>query len=186
MHKEAERRRVLQGLLALVGAGVLPHRVLGADLAGAAGLFSDAEMEFITALADTLIPATDTLGAALAGVPLGFADLITEWASDERRTATQRTIAALHKDLNLRVGGSFSSGGTADRLKALEELDADAYGAERVKYGDYRDIKVLLLHLYYATKPGATQELRYDPIPGGYEGDVLFVNVGRTWAEVEG
>lgn len=179
------RRRVLQGLAAFICVAGVPARTFSAVSGDAPAFFTDGEMAFITALADTLIPRTDTPGAAEAGVPAGFDDLMRGWASGERRVITKQVIAALNYDLDQRAGRPFLLADSAERLRALEALDADAYGSEEDRYGDYRDIKALLVRLYYASKPGATIELRYDPIPGGYDGDVAFAEIGRTWAPVE-
>jgi hypothetical protein len=174
---------VLGGLVTLVGAVSIPRWAFGAPATKA--FFTSNESAFITALADTLIPKTDTPGALEAGVPAGFDQLLTGWASGVRRAAVKRAIAALLADLDQRAGEPFVSASPAARLSALTALDADAYGAEHERYEDYRDIKVLMVRLYYASEPGATLELRHDPVPGGYDGDVPFAKIGRTWADVD-
>lgn len=176
------RRRALQSLVTLMCAAGVPHWAFTASATGAPAFFTSEEMTFISALADTLIPQTDTAGATEAGVPVAFDELMMGWASGKRRAATKLAIAALRADLNRRAGGSFLSMSAARRLKALTALDAEAYGLGLERYEDYRDIKALLVQLYYASKPGATIELRYDPVPGGYDGDVRFADIGRTWA----
>jgi gluconate 2-dehydrogenase gamma chain len=179
----SSRRRVLGGLVTLVGAATIPRWAFTASATTA--FFTSAESAFITAFADTLIPKTDTPGAVEAGVPGGFDQLLTSWASGARRAAIKQAIEALRVHLDERAGEPFVSASPATRLSALTALDADAYGAEHERYEDYRDIKVLMVRLYYASEPGATLELRYDPVPGGYDGDVPFAKIGRTWADVD-
>jgi len=177
------RRRMLQSLTSLGFVAGMPRWAFTVRSEDAAAFFTEDERAFITTLADTLIPRTDTPGAKEAGVPARFEALMTGWASGRRRAATKQAIAKLQGDLEPRAGQPFVSASPTDRLEALEALDTEAY-TERRRYGDYRDIKVLLVRLYYASEPGATLELRYDPIPGSYDGDVPFSDVGRTWAPV--
>jgi hypothetical protein len=179
----SSRRRVLGGLVSLVGAASMPRWVFAAPATSA--FLTSSESAFITALADTLIPDTDTPGALAVGVPSGFDRLLAGWASGARRAAIKQAVAALRADLDQRVGAPFGSASPAARLSALTALDADAYGAELQRYEDYRDIKLLMVRLYYASESGTTLELRYDPVPGGYDGDVPFAKIGRTWAEVD-
>ena len=46
----------------------------------------------------------------------------------------------------------------------------------------FRMMKELTLLGYYTSEAGATRELRYEPVPGRYDGCVPFTTIGRTWA----
>lgn len=46
----------------------------------------------------------------------------------------------------------------------------------------WRTVKRLTVVAYYTSEAGATEELRYDPVPGTYRGCVPLAEVGRTWA----
>jgi hypothetical protein len=35
---------------------------------------------------------------------------------------------------------------------------------------------------YYSSEQGATQELRYNPAPGRFIGDIPFSKVGKRWS----
>lgn len=179
------RRHTLQALAAAICAGGIPRGALAAAPASTTSFFNADETAFVTVLADTLIPTTDTPGAKQAGVVATFDGLMTAWASAKRRRAIKQAIATLGRDLNSRSGGSFVKAARAQQHDALAALDADAYGSQSVEYRDYRAIKTLLVRLYYASQPGATMELRYDPVPGLYDGDVAFAEGGRTWAPLE-
>lgn len=45
-----------------------------------------------------------------------------------------------------------------------------------------RTMKELTVLGYYTSEMGATRELRYERVPGRYQGCVPFTTVGRTWA----
>ena len=46
----------------------------------------------------------------------------------------------------------------------------------------FRMMKELTLLGYYTSQAGATHELRYEPVPGRFDGCVPFTAIGRTWA----
>jgi hypothetical protein len=46
----------------------------------------------------------------------------------------------------------------------------------------WRMLKELTLVGYYTSKPGATEELRHEPVPGHYEACVPLAQIGRAWA----
>ena len=46
----------------------------------------------------------------------------------------------------------------------------------------WRIMKELTLLGYYWSEAGATQELKYDPVPGKWEACVPFEDIGKTWA----
>jgi gluconate 2-dehydrogenase gamma chain len=46
----------------------------------------------------------------------------------------------------------------------------------------FRTMKELTLLGYYTSQIGATQELKYAPIPGRFDGCVPFATIGRAWS----
>jgi hypothetical protein len=47
---------------------------------------------------------------------------------------------------------------------------------------DYYKLKDLLVTAYYMSEPGATQELRYEHIPGAWEPSIPLTKDTRAWA----
>lgn len=45
-----------------------------------------------------------------------------------------------------------------------------------------KQLKALVVFGYYTSEPGATQELAYLAIPGGYKGNFKLKEIGRAWA----
>lgn len=175
------RRDVFHGLLAFAAAAALPQRAWAA--AAARSFVSPEQTTFLAAFADTLIPATDTPGAKAAGVHLGLVALLGNWASAKTRSNALAAIAAMQADLTRRAGMPFQTAKPAARQSALAALDAEAFAAPRpAQWTDYRTLKALAVRLYYTSEIGASQELRYDPLPGGYIGDLPFKPGDRAWA----
>lgn len=174
------RRDVFKGLLAF--AALSPIAGAGWAQAAESAFVPPAQIRFLAAFVDTLIPETDTPGAKAAGVHLGLVGLIGRWASVSTRESVLGAITALQAALDARAGGSFEGAAPAARLSALAAHDAEAFGARFATSKDYRTLKSLAVRLYYTSEVGASQELRYDPLPGGYVGDLPFKAGDRAWA----
>jgi len=176
-----QRREVFKGLLAF--ATLAPIGQNGWAQAARASFVTPSQTAFLASFVDTLIPATDTPGAKAANVHLGLVALLGRWASAKTRAPILGAIAAMQTDLDRRVGGPFVAANPAARLEALAALDAEAFATPRSSARqDYRTLKALAVRLYYTSEIGASQELRYDPLPGGYIGDLPYKAGDRAWA----
>lgn len=196
------RRELLQRM-ALLGAGTLTASVANALLAGvplhtgpAAPVFSKEQSALIAQLAERIIPTTDTPGAIAAGVPAFIERMASEWYTANERKIFNEGLAAF--DLYCRRQYAC-----AGRLCEPEQLDAalrhfEALASEyhspvagiAAMFGGAVDentpfftkFKELTVLGYYTSEVGATQELRYDPMPMRYDGDVKFGPDDRAWS----
>jgi hypothetical protein len=187
MSARVNRRTATSGLLGVWAAALSGgFSALAEEIplqAGAGRKFFDAlEQPFVTAYADTLIPATDTPGAVAVGVPALLDHMMATWAGAATRSKLRKTLASMRSELDREVGGAFATAAMDDRVRALTTLDARWFAAEPGRPGPYRQLKILVGRLYYATHIGATVELRYQPIPGDWKSDIPFAEVGRSWA----
>ena len=83
---DMDRRSMLERLAFLLGAAALPGEALAKPARRGAKRFLDASrMRLLSAVADTMIPKTDTPGALDAKVPAKFDALLLGWASPQRR-----------------------------------------------------------------------------------------------------
>lgn len=207
-----DRRQVLLGLaLALGGPAALAScdqaatndellRSLRPD--GRLAFYNTREYQFIGVLADAIIPTTDTPGAVDAGVPAYLDGMMATWASRD----TQRQHKASVRDVRARLtelgGRDFFQLPDEERRAAVAALDAAAYETQGAPGGaaffgaaagggpapetpeqSYRALKGLIAQIYYASEPGATEELQYELVPGRWLADAPLSEIGRTWAE---
>ncbi|PCI46022.1 MAG: twin-arginine translocation pathway signal protein [Alphaproteobacteria bacterium] len=164
------RRHMIMGATALAGGAFLPLGAFGQPPA-----MSKYEFELLTEIVDMIIPTTDTPGAKAAGVPLYIDMMLDDWYSPPERA---RFLMGLN-DVNLRSPcGDFLSCTPDKRAAILRKID----DPEKEGYNFFRQLKELTLRGYYTSEIGATEELRYEAIPGPYRGCILFEDVGRTWA----
>lgn len=93
--RELDRRTVLERALLLAGAALAPSfslRALAQEAGAGERLLNARQFGLLSAIADTIVPRTDTPGAVDTGVPALFDALLKSWASPIRR---KELIAAL-------------------------------------------------------------------------------------------
>lgn len=171
------RRHIAQRLAALLGLASLP---LGPWQAMAETTDVGVDDAFLEAFADTMIPETQTPGALAAGVPVRFQSLLVNWASTATRLRYAAALEALQKALDEAIGGPFSKRPLPERTAALKAYDTAAYAAP-AEHSDYRDLKALIVTLYYWSEVGAEDELRYEQFPGYWDG-CADLNGQPAWA----
>lgn len=170
------RREIMQALLAMPVVSLAAScKMASAD----EGVMTKAEIAFLAALADTIIPRTETPGALDGKVPATLEAYLNDWASSKTRARWRATLAKLKTALDGGNADSFEKGNAAARAKTLGAFDAAVFATEDHPLAAYRDVKSTIATAYYMSEPGATKELRYDPVPGNFRGSVP---VGKTWA----
>jgi glucoside 3-dehydrogenase (cytochrome c) hitch-hiker subunit len=135
----------------------------------------------VKAMAEMIIPRTDTPGAADVGAG-EFIDLIlTEWCSDEARAGFLKGLSDVDARTQTLFGKDFIDAPPlqqADILTALgeklaEETDrAQAPRRRRASLASdnfYSMLRYLTLTAYYTSEAGATEELHFEMIPDRFE-----------------
>ena len=183
-----QRRQVFQSLIALSAVGGLAacggaEQSSTGQVAGAAapGYFNASEMALIAAVAQTIIPMTDTAGAVQADVPVTLQNLATDWGDTEFQQYWRDGLAALDLALTTDSGDGFTSLSPSEREAVLATYDAGVF-AGTISDGFYRDFKATVVQAYYMSEPGATEELAYEPVPGEFIGCVPLSDFPKTWA----
>lgn len=182
------RRQVFQGLIALSAIGGLAA-CGGADEAPsgqisggvASGVFSREEMAIIAAVAQTIIPQTETAGAVQAGVPDTLQSLATDWGDTAYQQYWKNGLAELASALTSDAGDAFTALSPSEREAVLSAYDASVFSGA-VDNGFYRDFKATVVQAYYMSEPGASEELAYEPVPGEWIGCVPLSEFPKTWA----
>jgi len=168
------RRHMIMGATAFSG-GVLGGSFLPFSVFGQSATMSKHEFKLLTELVDMIIPATGTPGAKAAGVPLFIDMMLTDWYSPAER---KRFLVGLNNVDRRSPNLDFLSCLPSKRAAILREID----DPEKEGYNFFHQLKELTLRGYYTSEIGATDELRYEAIPGPYRGCISFEEIGRTWA----
>jgi len=194
------RRRDLVKYSALMLGVSASGSLAGAVLAGVettsklkTPVFNLNQRQLVAALAELIIPATDTPGAIEAGVPRFIEILAGEWYTDVERTIFYSGLESLDQFCAKNFGEVFAACDTAEQSAALSQAERDAAGYlgptggfmggepdEKAPF--FTKIKELTVIGYYTSEVGAKQELHYNPMPMRYEGDYDFADAGRQWS----
>jgi len=181
-----KRRDAIKGLLAISASGALAACTSGNDgpktkAVSTAKELSAAHVVLLTALVDTIIPATDTGGAVAAGVPATLASLVKDWGDSNFQSYWTGGMDALGKTLNAKAGQSFANLSVKQRESLLGKYDADVYDG-KIQDEFYKDMKRTAATAYYMSEIGASEELAYEPVPGEWIGCVPLADFPKTWA----
>lgn len=132
---------------------------------------SPAQMALVTALADAVIPRTDTPGAVDVGAP-GFVDLLlAEWYPDREREDILAGIDAWDARCLEAHGNDFAALDEAARTAFLTKVDADT-GPAGSPAAAYTAIKNAIVFGYVTSKPVAESHRTMPIIPGRFDGCV--------------
>ena len=176
------RRALLLGAVVLLGgAAALPRFMRNpAGVASAGGMTLSAEQfSLLEQICETMIPATDTPGAIAAGVPAFIRHMVEQWASASSRTEIHAVLEAIEKLAWGKFGASFVELPPERRFEVVRGFDSDHMSRQEPAYGKF---KYLVLVGYYQSEIGATQELRYELVPGAWRPCVPFSEIGRATA----
>ena len=168
------RRKTLFGL----GGGlVLPAVLAGLD--GLPAAFARAaagsrqvqrsltlrEAAFVAAIAEGIIPQTDTPGAIGAGVPAFIGLIYSEWFFPEEQVAFRHGLKMLETDSVATMGKAFAECSASQRETLLNKWDAQAMAAraaQKSSLPSFAQIKALTVVGYYTSQVGQEQELHTD------------------------
>lgn len=183
------RREAIRRAALLAGVVVAPEWLMAVDPAftrapegtqvrsAAPGRYlTSAHVAIAGAVADRILPRTDTPGAADVGVPAFIDRLYGEFMSAAERQMLTDGLAAVDVAARSAHGREFTTL-TADRQDAL--LRTIAAAEEGKPQGFFRLIRSATVLGYFTSEQVGRNVLHYDPIPGRYDGCIPIDQVGR-------
>lgn len=189
-----DRREALRRTALLIGAAVSAPALAGmlagceappSELGWTPKALSASQASLVAALAEHIIPETDTPGARTVGVHRFIDTMLAEYHGAADRA---RFLDGL-KDTDARAerlgAASFVKASRSQQLAILGALDRETYAqpvTPTTPRTFFRMMKELTILGYYSSELGATKELRYEQVPGRFEGCVPLASVGRAWA----
>ena len=155
--------------------------------------FSPAERKTIAAIAEIIIPRTDTPGAIDAGVPRFIELMVADWLNDQERAIFVKGLKDLDARLAKEFGKSFDQLDAAQQLSILESLETAASDSSWYQQGNVRrpfisdapficQMKELTIWGFFTSEVGATKVLRYNVMPMRFDGHTPRVPNESTWA----
>lgn len=145
------------------------------------------QVHFLDEVGETILPTTKTPGAKAAQVGQFMAVMVRDCYAPADQQIFLHGLSQLDAACRKKSGKAFLASTPAERAALLTDLDQEqkTYSATQPKTAPnhyFRMIKQLTLLGYFTSEVGATQALRYLPIPGRYQGSVPYKKGDRAWA----
>lgn len=185
-----DRRELLHTIAALTGSAFV-----GADRATAFvyvhapdedEAYGPGPIALLDEIAETILPRTDTPGAKDAQVGRFIARHAVACYDEAKLAILRAGLADVDRRSRKETGRDFTSAGAEQRQTLLMRIDAEAKRHSK----DQPDrpphwftlFKQLTLFGFFTSEAGATQVLRYRPIPGPYKGVVPYKQGETFWS----
>jgi hypothetical protein len=186
------RRDTLRGLALTVGVGATgwAERALAAAAPTPAltwtptALTSD-QARLLDAVAELIIPKTDTPGARDAGVPQFIDRALANYCDKDQAQRLRAGLARIDADAQAAHGAPFIALAPEQQVALFIGYEREGLAAKAQAPGQthfFPELEDLVTVGYFTSEPGATVALQYDPVPGAYRGCVPLSEVGRAWA----
>ena len=184
-----DRRHLLRILgVTAATAGLSPGQLAALIAPGArrrpeSAFFTAEQREAVVALAEAIIPETDTPGAGEAGVVEFIEMIVSEWMRSDERERFMRGLAHVDEHAESLSGVRFAYAGEARQTAILSGLEAEGRvlmeSDEDTPTPFFHQFRGLVLSGYYTSEIGMKQELLWQETPGRFEGCVDLADVTR-------
>ncbi len=194
------RREALKRVACLMGGTISASAILAIEkgysattsLASKPAIMRPPQMAIVSAVADIMIPRTDTPGAIDVGVP-GFIDLMLKDVYKQKdRERYIAGVAEFDAAAQAEQGKKFVALESAQQVALVRKFHDAAVVEERRPHGPDAHLqrpfvlmtKELTLLGFFTSQVGATQVLQYVAVPGSYHGCLPLEQAGngKTWA----
>lgn len=187
-----DRRELLHRAAVMLGgavsasaaAGVLAGCVATPPAEGDAPVdyswFTPQEAATMTALADQIIPPTDTLGAVAVGTVPYIDNMLANYYEPANRTAFRDGLARADREAVAAHGQPFAALSADQQVALMTAWDQEAY-ANRDEPHFFRTAKELTTLAFFTSEYGASEFLKYAAVPGELRNDVPYAEIGRAW-----
>jgi hypothetical protein len=176
---------------ALLRIGALCGLALGGDILAAVAapknghapeLLTREELALTGVLAELILPQTDTPGALAVGAHRTVDHLLKACVLEPEQVAFRAGLARIEVVAQSQGGKRFGALPQARQVALLHAIDNGAAPFTDDDRRFFRQLKGYVTFAYYTSEAGASRELAYLPIPGGFTGNVKLTRSTRTWA----
>jgi hypothetical protein len=207
-----DRREAVKYISILLGGTMIGANAFltGCKTSGKNTDFSEEDIAYLDEIAETILPATSTPGAKAAKVGHFMTVMVNDCYEEGDQKAFRDGMQKLNDRSKEKYKNDFMSINAAQRKELLIILDKEAKEYQQ-KVGDFNNaentkdkeerkkgnhkyvkqkmsphyftmMKQLTLLGFFTSEPGAKQALRYNPVPGRYEGCVPYKKGDKAWA----
>lgn len=194
-----DRRHMLGGIAALLGVAVLPAEALAAS-GKTRRYLPHARFALLSAVADTILPTTDTPGALVAKVPERLDAMLRDWAAPSTRENMIGALSRIDTAARKAKGKGFAALPAPERAEVLRDHDKAALkslpradGSKPMLFDinavptdpGYKRVKDLVILLHFYSPTGSEHELVYEHVPGPFEASIKLAPGARPYLGVD-
>jgi len=185
------RREALSAVAVLMGCAVTGAEAFlsGCQPSSTPGeLFSKNDVALLNEVAETIIPITkNSPGAKEADIGAFIKTLVTDCYEDVDQKLFTTGLTHLQETSQAKFKKNFMDLEPTQKHTLIVNLDQEAKNYQKEKAESqpnhyFTNLKQLTLLGYFTSEPGATQALRYLPVPGRYIGCVPYERGTKAWA----
>lgn len=149
--------------------------------------FKPTDIAYLDEIAETIIPTTNTPGAKAAGVGTFMTVMVKDCYDEQNQKIFLEGMTKLDDACHKMHETSFMKATPEQRKALLVTLDNEQKEYNKNKKKDdpahyFSQVKQLTLLGYFTSEIGATQALRYEAVPGRYDGCMPYKKGDRAWA----
>jgi hypothetical protein len=179
-----DRRTALKYTTSLLGMSIIGAEAFLAGCAGAGDeLFTPAEVALFEEIAETILPDTErSPGAKAAGIGAFMQTMVRDCYSSAEQAVFRDGLTTIDTAASSQYGRAFTQLSPAERLEVLKPFDRQARAEASAESPHFFGLmKQLTILGYFTSQPGVTQAMRYDPVPGSYDGCAEYSPGDRAW-----
>lgn len=205
-YNNMKRREILQcgailfGGLGISQLGLALSREQTAYLAAAGNynatpidFLSSEQRKILSAMAEIIIPRSDTPGAIDANVPAFLELMMADWLNDTERAIWRDGLVDIEHRIPAEYGMPFYELNMSDQLEIMEALEESASDADWYDFGSVSgdfdsnapficQLKELTIWGFFTSEVGAKQVLRYNAMPMEFNGDTPLSDQESSWS----
>lgn len=158
-----------------------------------ANMLTPAQRKIIAAMAEIVIPRTDTPGAIDAGVPNFIELMASDWFNEQEQGVFLAGLADMEERIPQEYGKSFEQLPGSQQLEIMEALEEAASESQWYNFANVQrefisdapficQVKELTIWGFFTSELGSTQVLRYDGMPMEFDGELPLSPEDSSWA----
>jgi len=168
-----KRRELLRALASAAALAVVPDKTLAAWSRVASGIplqnaLSPAQLALVRAIADTIIPRTNTPSATDVGVHKFVDVIVNEHLTETERVAALAGLDAIDARARTESNVTFAELSADKRSAMIDSFEKGDRSAEPSQ--TYWRLKGLVVHGYFTSEPVMRDVLKVTVMPGKFEG----------------
>lgn len=173
---------------AIIGAEAILSGCTPKSTQSNATLFKDGDEALLDAIAETILPTTsDAPGAKAAQAGAFMMVIVQDCYEAEEQEIFLAGLKNIQEESQAQFKATFMNLQPEQQFQLLSALDQKASTHEKNKAEDvpphgFTLIKQLATFAYFSSEVGTTKALRYNPIPGRFEGCVPYKQGEKAWA----